>query len=291
MGLLSSVFNPRTLRGIAKGAGKSILATIAEERENSETYLTTLAAAKEDVNNEGKIIGDNYNKALRVMESTGNTGFNNFMFEKMTVSQIAGLSDLAPTTKDQQLKQLKFQFEALDEDKKAAYETGNYSEIAKKNYDTKIDDLKISKGLVNNNRMGENTLESLITKNVRAKGKEEEDKIISQAIIPELDTPTVAEGEGIYGSIGETAFEDSRLKLMIDQDYIDGTMEEVVRNRLIMSNQIFDTSAEQIQSLVNQEYNRQVESAETIFMSQGDELIVSTKQKITNQDDIDDLLS
>ena len=36
--------------------------------------------------------------------------------------------------------------------------------IAKKNYDTEIDKLKISKGLVNNNRMGENTLEALITK-------------------------------------------------------------------------------------------------------------------------------
>jgi hypothetical protein len=223
------------------------------------------------------------------MESTGNNAFNNFMFEQMTISQIAGLSDLAPTTKDQQLKQLKFQFEALDEDKKAAYETGNYSEIAKKNYDTKIDDLKISKGLVNNNRMGENTLESLITKNVRAKGKEEEDKIISQAIIPELDTPTVAEGEGIYGSIGETAFEDSRLKLMIDQDYIDGTLEELVRNRLLLEGKMM-TPNEEIQTLVNQEYNKQVNSAKQIFMSQGDDLIINTKQQINTDKDIDDLL-
>jgi len=290
MGLLSSVFNPRTLRGIVKGGAVSVLNTIAEEKENNETYLTTLAAAREDVTNEGKIIGDNFNKALRVMESTGNNAFNNFMFEQMTVSQIAGLSDLAPSTKDQQLKQLKFQFEALDEDKKTAYETGNYSEIAKKNYDTKINDLKISKGLVNNNRMGENTLEALITKNVRAKGKEEEDKIISQAIVPELDVPTIAEGEGIYGSIGKTAFEDSRLKLMIDQDYIDGTIEETVRNRLIITNQIYNTNNEQIQELVNQEYNRQVNSAETIFMSQGDDLI-TTKTKIKTNKDIQDLLS
>jgi len=290
MGLLSSVFNPRTIRGIAKGAGKNILATIAEEREKGEEYLTILAAAKEDVNNEGKIIGDNYNRALRVMESTGNTAFNNFLFSEMSVKDIADLGGLAPTTKDEQLKQLKFQFEGLTDERKAELETGNYSEIAKKNYDTKINELKISKGLVNNNRMGENTLKALITKNVRTKGKEEEDKIISQAIVPELDTPTVAEGEGIYGSIGKTAFEDSRLKLMIDQDYIDGTMEEVVRNRLIMSNQIFDTSAEQIQDLVNEEYNRQVNSAETIFMSQGDDLIISTKQQINTDKDIDDLL-
>jgi len=291
MGLLSSVFNPRTLRGIAKGAGRSILATIEEERDNSETYLATLAAAKEDVNNEGKIIGDNYNKALRVMESTGNTGFNNFLFTTQSIDKLADMSGLAPTTLDEQLKQLKFLYENLPDDKKATYETGNYSEIAKKNYDTEIDKLKISKGLVNNNRMGENTLEALITKNVRAKGKEEEDKIISQAIVPELDTPTITEGEGIYGSIGETAFEDSRLKLMIDQDYIDGTLEELVRNRLLLEGKMMTSDLnEEIQSLVNQEYNRQVNSAKQIFMSQGDDLIVNTKQQINTDKDIDDLL-
>lgn len=290
MGLLSSVFNPRTLRGIAKGAGRSILATIEEERDNSETYLATLAAAKEDVNNEGKIIGDNYNKALRVMESTGNTGFNNFLFTTQSIDKLADMSGLAPTTLDEQLKQLKFLYENLPDDKKATYETGNYSEIAKKNYDTEIDKLKISKGLVNNNRMGENTLEALITKNVRAKGKEEEDKIISQAIVPELDTPTITEGEGIYGSIGETAFEDSRLKLMIDQDYIDGTLEELVRNRLIQEGKMM-TPNEEIEKLKNIEYNRQVNAAKQIFMSQGDDLIINTKQQITTEDDINDLLS
>lgn len=290
MGLLSSVFNPRTLRGIAKGAGRSILATIEEERDNSETYLATLAAAKEDVNNEGKIIGDNYNKALRVMESTGNTGFNNFLFTTQSIDKLADMSGLAPTTLDEQLKQLKFLYENLPDDKKATYETGNYSEIAKKNYDTEIDKLKISKGLVNNNRMGENTLEALITKNVRAKGKEEEDKIISQAITPELDTPTVAEGKGIYGSIGETAFEDSRLKLMIDQDYIDGTLEELVRNRLLLEGKMM-TPNEEIEKLKNIEYNRQVNAAKQIFMSQGDDLIINTKQQITTEDDINDLLS
>ena len=290
MGLLSSVFNPRTLRGIAKGAGRSILATIEEERDNSETYLATLAAAKEDVNNEGKIIGDNYNKALRVMESTGNTGFNNFLFTTQSIDKLANMSDLAPTTLDEQLKQLKFLYENLPDDEKAAYGTGNYSEIAKKNYDTEIDKLKISKGLVNNNRMGENTLEALITKNVRAKGKEEEDKIISQAIVPELDTPTITEGEGIYGSIGETAFEDSRLKLMIDQDYIDGTLEELVRNRLLLEGKMM-TPNEEIEKLKNIEYNRQVNAAKQIFMSQGDDLIINTKQQITTEDDINDLLS
>jgi len=290
MGLLSSVFNPRTLRGIVKGGAVSVLNTIAEERENSETYLTTLAAAKEDVNNEGKIIGDNYNKALRVMESTGNTGFNNFLFTTQSIDKLSNMSDLAPTTLDEELKQLKFLYENLPDDEKAVHEKGNFDEVAKSKYNTEIDKLKISKGLVNNNRMGENTLEALITKNVRAKGKEEEDKIISQAIVPELDIPTVAEGKGIYGSIGKTAFEDSRLKLMIDQDYIDGTMEEMI-NRRLMSEGRFNVPSEEIEELKNKEYNRQVNAAETIFMSQGDDLIVNTKQKITSQEDVDNLLS
>ena len=287
MSLLSS----RTLREIAIGGLKQVGNTIIEARETGEEYLTTLAAAREDVNTEGKIIGDNYNKALRVMEGTGNTAFNNFLYTQMAIDQIAGLADLAPTTKDQQLKQLKFQFESLKPEEKAAFEKGNYVEEAKAAYNKEIDNLKVKKGLVNSSATGENTIEALITSGVRKKQKTEEDKIIGQAIPVEIDVPQTTEGEGIYGSIGETAFEDSRLKLMIDQDYIDGTMEELIRNRLIMEGKIYEATPEIIQNLVNQEYNNQVKNARTIFMSQGDDLIVSTKQKITTDDDIDDLLS
>lgn len=284
-----SLLSPKSLRQIAIGGLRQFGNTIAEEREKGEEYLTTLAAAREDVNTEGKIIGDNYNKALRVMEGTGNTAFNNFLYTQMAIDQIAGLSDLAPTTKDQQLKQLKFQFESLKPEEKAVYEKGNYVEEAKANYNKEIDNLKTKKGLVNNGRMGENTIEALITTGVRQKMKKEEDKIISQAIVPEIDVPQTTEGEGIYGSIGETAFEDSRLKLMIDQDYIDGTLEELVRNRLLLEGKMMVPN-EEIQSLVNQEYNRQVNSAKQIFMSQGDDLIVNTKQQINTNKDIDDLL-
>ena len=291
MGLLSSLMDTKTLRQIATGGLKQIGNTIIEARETGEEYLTTLAAAREDVNTEGKIIGDNYNKALRVMEGTGNTAFNNFLYTQMAIDQIAGLADLAPTTKDQQLKQLKFQFESLKPEEKAAFEKGNYVDEAKAAYNQEIDNLKVKKGLVNSSATGENTIEALITSGVRKKQKTEEDKIISQAIPVEIDVPQTTEGEGIYGSIGETAFEDSRLKLMIDQDYIDGTMEELIRNRLIMEGKIYEATPEMIQNLVNQEYNNQVKNARTIFMSQGDDLIVSTKQKITTDDDIEDLLS
>lgn len=288
MGLLSSLMDTKTLRQIATGGLRQVGNTIIEAREQGEEYLTTLAAAREDVNTEGKIIGDNYNKALRVMEGTGNTAFNNFLYTQMAIDQIAGLADLAPTTKDQQLKQLKFQFESLKPEEKASYEKGNYVEEAKAAYNQEIDNLKIKKGLVNSSGTGQNTIEALITTGVRQKQKTEEDKIIGQAITPEIDVPQTTEGEGIYGSIGETAFEDSRLKLMIDQDYIDGTIEELIRNRLIISNEIYNTTAEQIQNLVNEEYNNQVKNAKRIFLSQGDDLIVTTKVEVddTNIDSI-----
>ena len=75
---------------------------------------------------------------------------------------------------------------------------------------------------------------------------------------------------------------------MIDQDYIDGTIEELIRNRLIISNEIYNTTAEQIQNLVNEEYNNQVKNAKRIFLSQGDDLIVTTKVEVddTNIDSI-----
>ena len=119
--------------------------------------------------------------------------------------------------------------------------------------------------------------------------KEEEDKIISQAIVPKLDVPTVSEGEGIYGSIGESAFEDSRLKLMIDQDYIDGTIEDVVRGRF-MSEGRFTVTNEEVEAAINKEYNRQVASAKNIFLSQGDDLIVTGKVTV-DDDNIEEIIN
>ena len=284
-----SLLSPKTFRQIALGGAKQILGTIAEERENGEEYLTTLAAAKEDVNAEGKAIGDNYNKALRVMKSTGNTGFNNFLFTTMTIDKLAALSDLAPTSLDQQLKQLKFSYESLEDDIKASYEKGNFDEIAKSKYDTEIDELKAKKGLVNSNSMGENTVGALITSGIRKKQKTKEDKIIGQAIVPTLDIPEVDEGTGIYESIGKTAFAESRIKLMIDQDYIDGTLEDIIRNRLIAESR-FDVSSQEIQALINAEYRKQVRAAERIFMAQGDDFLPEIPEDEITNENIDEII-
>ena len=284
-----SLLSPKTFRQIALGGAKQILGTIAEERENGEEYLTTLAAARDDVNAEGKTIGDNYNKALRVMKSTGNTGFNNFLFTTMSIDKLAALSDLAPTSLDQQLKQLKFSYESLEDDIKASYEKGNFDEIAKSKYDTEIDELKAKKGLVNSNSMGENTVGALITSGIRKKQKTKEDKIIGQAIVPTLDIPEVDEGTGIYESIGKTAFSESRIKLMIDQDYIDGTLEDIIRNRLIAESR-FDVSSQEIQALINAEYRKQVRAAERIFMAQGDDFLPEMPEDEITNENIDEII-
>ena len=284
-----SLLSPKTFRQIALGGAKQILGTIAEERENGEEYLTTLAAARDDVNLEGKAIGDNYNKALRVMKSTGNTGFNNFLFTTMSIDKLAALSDLAPTSLDQQLKQLKFSYESLEDDIKASYEKGNFDEIAKSKYDTEIDELRTKKGLVNSNSMGENTVGALITSGVRKTQKTKEDKIIGQAIVPTLDIPEVDEGTGIYESIGKTAFSESRIKLMLDQDYIDGTLEDIVRNRLINEG-TFNIDNQQLQDLINKEYNKQVKAAEKIFMAQGDDFLLPTITSEVTNENIDEVL-
>lgn len=284
-----SLLSPKTFRQIALGGAKQILGTIAEERENGEEYLTTLAAARDDVNLEGKAIGDNYNKALRVMQSTGNTGFNNFLFTTMSIDKLAALSDLAPTSLDQQLKQLKFSYESLEDDIKASYEKGNFDEIAKSKYDTEIDELKAKKGLVNSNSMGENTVGALITSGVRKTQKTKEDKIIGQAIVPTLDIPEVDEGTGIYESIGKTAFAESRIKLMIDQDYIDGTLEDIIRNRLIAESR-FDVSSQEIQALINAEYRKQVRAAERIFMAQGDDFLPEMPEDEITNENIDEII-
>ena len=284
-----SLLSPKTFRQIALGGAKQILGTIAEERENGEEYLTTLAAARDDVNAEGKTIGDNYNKALRVMKSTGNTGFNNFLFTTMSIDKLAALSDLAPTSLDQQLKQLKFSYESLEDDIKASYEKGNFDEIAKSKYDTEIDELRTKKGLVNSNSMGENTVGALITSGIRKKQKTKEDKIIGQAIVPTLDIPEVDEGTGIYESIGKTAFSESRIKLMIDQDYIDGTLEDIIRNRLIAESR-FDVSSQEIQALINAEYRKQVRAAERIFMAQGDDFLPEMPEDEITNENIDEII-
>lgn len=284
-----SLLSPKTFRQIALGGAKQILGTIAEERENGEEYLTTLAAARDDVNAEGKTIGDNYNKALRVMKSTGNTGFNNFLFTTMSIDKLAALSDLAPTSLDQQLKQLKFSYESLEDDIKASYEKGNFDEIAKSKYDTEIDELRTKKGLVNSNSMGENTVGALITSGVRKTQKTKEDKIIGQAIVPTLDIPEVDEGTGIYESIGKTAFSESRIKLMIDQDYIDGTLEDIIRNRLIAEGR-FDVGSQEVQALINAEYRKQVKAAERIFMAQGDDFLPEMPEDEVTNENIDEII-
>lgn len=201
MGLLSS----KTFRQIATGVGVGVLGTIQEARAKSDDYLAELKQARDEVNEESQKIGANYDKALRVASGTGNSAFANFLFSEMSLDQLAGLSDLAPTTKDEQLSQLKNKFESLDPNIKATFEDSSYSEIAKEKYDTELDNLKIKKGLVNNNTMGNNTVESLITSGVRKRERAEGQKIMGQVVTPQIDVPSTEQFAGAYETIGQSA--------------------------------------------------------------------------------------
>jgi hypothetical protein len=76
---------------------------------------------------------------------------------------------------------------------------------------------------------------------------------------------------------------------MLDQDYIDGTLEDIVRNRLINEG-TFNIDNQQLQDLINKEYNKQVKAAEKIFMAQGDDFLLPTITSEVTNENIDEVL-
>ena len=191
------------------------------------------------------------------------------MFETMGAKQISNLSKLSPTDLDNQLKQIKFSFENLPQEQSAIYKEGSYSDIAKSNYNKDIDALKLEKGLVKNNNLGDNTAKTFsgfVTQGVKKTTGEKEDKILGQVAVPEIGVDTSVVGGG-YGSIGQTAFEDSRIKLSIDQDYVDGTLQQDVLN----SDVTLFNNPKALEEAVNREYALRISNAQNIFMTnQGD---------------------
>ena len=286
MGLLSS----RNLVNIGIGAAKGTIAIIDEAKATAAMDLDALAKAKDEVNTLSKTKQEEYNNALRVTNSVGGGAFGVYMFETMGAKQISNLSKLSPTDLDNQLKQIKFSFENLPQEQLAIYKEGSYSDIAKSNYNKDIDALKLEKGLVKNNNLGDNTAKTFsgfVTQGVKKTTGEKEDKILGQVAVPEIGVDTSVVGGG-YGSIGQTAFEDSRIKLSIDQDYVDGTLQQDVLN----SDVTLFNNPKALEEAVNREYALRISNAQTIFMSnQGDMPSVSTdiETEITNEN-INDIL-
>ena len=265
MGLLSS----RNLVNIGIGAAKGTIAIIDEAKATAAMDLDALAKAKDEVNTLSKTKQEEYNNALRVTNSVGGGAFGVYMFETMGAKQISNLSKLSPTDLDNQLKQIKFSFENLPQEQSAIYKEGSYSDIAKSSYDKDIDALKLEKGLVKNNNLGDNTAKTFsgfVTQGVKKTTGEKEDKILGQVAVPEIGVDTSVVGGG-YGSIGQTAFEDSRIKLSIDQDYVDGTLQQDVLN----SDVTLFNNPKALEEAVNREYALRISNAQTIFMTnQGD---------------------
>ena len=255
MGLLSS----RNLVNIGIGAAKGTIAIIDEAKATAAMDLDALAKAKDEVNTLSKTKQEEYNNALRVTNSVGGGAFGVYMFETMGAKQISNLSKLSPTDLDNQLKQIKFSFENLPQEQSAIYKEGSYSDIAKSNYNKDIDALKLEKGLVKNNNLGDNTAKTFsgfVTQGVKKTTGEKEDKILGQVAVPEIGVDTSVVGGG-YGSIGQTAFEDSRIKLSIDQDYVDGTLQQDVLN----SDVTLFNNPKALEEAVNREYALRISNA------------------------------
>jgi len=283
MGLLSS----RNLVNIGIGAAKGTIAIIDEAKATAAMDLDALAKAKDEVNTLSKTKQEEYNNALRVTNSVGGGAFGVYMFETMGAKQISNLSKLSPTDLDNQLKQIKFSFENLPQEQSAIYKEGSYSDIAKSNYNKDIDALKLEKGLVKNNNLGDNTAKTFsgfVTQGVKKTTGEKEDKILGQVAVPEIGVDTSVVGGG-YGSIGETAFEDSSTLARINNAYDDGDFLERARN-ILSSEGNFSPTKEQIKDLAYREYIAVRDRAFKRFMSnQGDMPSVSTdiETEITNE--------
>ena len=280
MGLLSS----RNLVNIGIGVGKGTMSIINEAKATAAMDLDELKKAKVEVNTIAKKKQEEYNNALRVTNSVGGGSFGVYMFETMGAEKLSALSKLSPSELDNQLKQVKFGFENLPKEQAAIYEEGSYSDIAKSNYNKDIDALKLEKGLVKNNNLGESTAKTFsgfVTQGVRKTASKEEDKILGQVSVPEIGVDTSVVGGG-YGSIGQTAFQDSRIKLSIDQDYVDGTLQQSVLN----SNPSLFNDPKALEEAVNEEYALRVTNAQNIFnTNQGDIPQVNTdiETEITNE--------
>ena len=95
---------------------------------------------------------------------------------------MAGLNNLSESDLNTELSSLKSKFNALDDSQKAELTEGGFSEAVTSSYNKEVDALKVKKGLVNNNNMGEataNTLTGKVQQMVDRQAQPRRDDIIS----------------------------------------------------------------------------------------------------------------
>ena len=148
------------ISGLARGG----LDLFDKAEKVSEEGLENLKAARDEVTEEISTMKDNYNKAIQIGDKVGGGAFAKYLFNTQDISYLAGLVNQTQKVQNEELSSLKNQFENLSENDKARFSDGDFSEDVKTQYESEVDALKVRKGLVNTNNMGEATANTLAGK-------------------------------------------------------------------------------------------------------------------------------
>ena len=148
------------ISGVAKGG----LDFFDKAEKVSEDGLENLKVARDEVTEEISTMKDNYNKAIQIGDKVGGGAFAKYLFNTQDISYLAGLVNQTQKVQNEELSSLKNQFENLSENDKARFSDGDFSEDVKTQYESEVDALKVRKGLVNTNNMGEATANTLAGK-------------------------------------------------------------------------------------------------------------------------------
>ena len=148
------------ISGLARGG----LDLFDKAEKVSEEGLENLKVARDEVTEEISTMKDNYNKAIQIGDKVGGGAFAKYLFNTQDISYLAGLVNQTQKVQNEELSSLKNQFENLSENDKARFSDGDFSEEVKTKYDSEVDALKVRKGLVNTNNMGEATANTLAGK-------------------------------------------------------------------------------------------------------------------------------
>jgi hypothetical protein len=148
------------ISGLAKGG----LDLFDKAEKAGEEGLENLKLARDEVTEEISTMKDNYNKAIQIGDKVGGGAFAKYLFNTQDISYLAGLVNQTQKVQNEELSSLKNQFESLSENDKARFSDGDFSEDVKTQYESEVDALKVRKGLVNTNNMGEATANTLAGK-------------------------------------------------------------------------------------------------------------------------------
>ena len=148
------------ISGLAKGG----LDLFDKAEKAGEEGLENLKLARDEVTEEISTMKDNYNKAIQIGDKVGGGAFAKYLFNTQDISYLAGLVNQTQKVQNEELSSLKNQFENLSENDKARFSDGDFSEDVKTQYESEVDALKVRKGLVNTNNMGEATANTLAGK-------------------------------------------------------------------------------------------------------------------------------